>query len=226
VIRRFGGPGMHGVGGIPFAAMGGIGQGAANWWEAGGASGCLAAYQPKGAADYASSKVNLANPGTYDAYEGIAPAWAADRGWIFDGTMCLLTGIMPALTYTIIARFANVNPPANNYILAAYDNVNAMAINEGNYGKRMWWRGSTMFWNGSSVASGVQALANRDAYMDGVFIDTLADAGSAPTTQLVLGAFHDGAWGGMEGDILAAAIYDHGLTSGKILAVTTAVNVI
>jgi len=29
MIRRFGGPGMHGVGGIPFAAMGGIGQGAA-----------------------------------------------------------------------------------------------------------------------------------------------------------------------------------------------------
>jgi len=50
VIRRFGGPGMHGVGGIPFAAMGGgIGQGAANgllnnliaYWPGDEASGNL-----------------------------------------------------------------------------------------------------------------------------------------------------------------------------------------
>ncbi len=42
------------------------------WWLAGGipAENCIAAYQPKGAASYAASKVNLANPGTYDAYEG------------------------------------------------------------------------------------------------------------------------------------------------------------
>jgi len=61
---------------------------AIDWWLAGGinAANCIAAYQPIGAADYATSKVNLANPGTYDAYEGTAPDWSAVTGWTFDST--------------------------------------------------------------------------------------------------------------------------------------------
>jgi len=38
------------------------------WWLAGNINpaNCVAAYQAKGAANLASAKVNLANPGTYD----------------------------------------------------------------------------------------------------------------------------------------------------------------
>ncbi len=45
---------------------------ASTWWDNNGAiSGCVAAYQPKGAADLAASYVNLANSGTYNAAPGV-----------------------------------------------------------------------------------------------------------------------------------------------------------
>ena len=53
----------------------------ANWWQSGGASGCVAAYQAKGAANYAASLVNLANPGTLDLTIAVAPSWTAAAGW-------------------------------------------------------------------------------------------------------------------------------------------------
>lgn len=64
---------------------------AANWYD-----GLTVAYQPKGAVSYAASKVNLANPGTYDAGDGTAyPSWSA-VGWATDGaTQYLTTGITP-----------------------------------------------------------------------------------------------------------------------------------
>lgn len=67
------------------------------WWLAGGipAANCIAAYQPKRAASYAASKVNLANPGTYDATEGVAPSWSSAVGWTFNGSSQYLdTGIV------------------------------------------------------------------------------------------------------------------------------------
>ena len=60
-------------------------QSSANWWEAGGATGAVAVYQPIGAASLAASYVNLANPGTYDAAPGVAPTWAS-AGWTSNGT--------------------------------------------------------------------------------------------------------------------------------------------
>lgn len=78
------------------------------WWTAGGATGCVAAYQPIGAASLAASYVNLANPGTYDLAVGggaSAPAFDAATGWGFDGTnRWLATGISPAQPLTILVR--------------------------------------------------------------------------------------------------------------------------
>jgi hypothetical protein len=64
------------------------------WYLAGGvyAANCVAAYQAKGAADYATSKVNLANPGTHDLTDGVAPAFSDATGWTFDGVTNYLTG--------------------------------------------------------------------------------------------------------------------------------------
>lgn len=61
---------------------------AGDWWLSGGIDpdDCVAAYQPKGAASYAASKVNLANPGTYDIDSGADPDWDASYGWNFNGT--------------------------------------------------------------------------------------------------------------------------------------------
>jgi hypothetical protein len=87
----------------------------ADWWLSGGisAANCIAAYQPKGAVSYAASKVNLANPGTYNATEGTAPAFDTAVGWTFNGTtMFLETGIVPDLSaqaWSVIVRSKNRN---------------------------------------------------------------------------------------------------------------------
>jgi hypothetical protein len=84
---------------------------ASNWWEAGGATGCVAAYQPKGAASYAASLVNLANPGTYNLTETAAsPIWDAAVGWTFVPAMDdarLAMGISVSSGYTAICRHDN-----------------------------------------------------------------------------------------------------------------------
>lgn len=60
---------------------------ASGWWDNDGAiAGCVAAYAPVGAADLASSYVNLVTPGTYDAAPGVAPTWDAATGWTFNGS--------------------------------------------------------------------------------------------------------------------------------------------
>jgi hypothetical protein len=80
-----------------------------NWWEEGGATGCVAAYQPKGAASLAASYTNLANPGTYDAAPGTAPSWSSGNGWEFDSasSQYLTTGVNPTISYSMLIRFSN-----------------------------------------------------------------------------------------------------------------------
>lgn len=63
----------------------GVAVAASNWWEVAGKT-CVAAYQAKGAASYAASKVNLAGAGTYDLVDGTTyPTWDTALGWICNG---------------------------------------------------------------------------------------------------------------------------------------------
>ncbi len=81
------------------------------WWLAGGIpqSACVAAYQPKGAASYAASLVNLANPGTYNAAAGNAPDWDASNGWMFvkANSNYLKTNINPVDGWSVTVRYSN-----------------------------------------------------------------------------------------------------------------------
>ena len=69
----------------------------APWYLSGGvsAANCIAAYQPIGAVDYAGSKVNLANLGTYDANnEGThVPTWDVTTKWNTHHNLWMKTGI-------------------------------------------------------------------------------------------------------------------------------------
>ena len=70
---------------------------------------CIAAYQPKGAADLAASYVNLITPGTYNAAPGTAPTFDAATGWTFNGsTQYLTTGVVPASGYSMLVRVADM----------------------------------------------------------------------------------------------------------------------
>ncbi len=83
---------------------------ASGWWDNNGAiSGCVAAYQPIGAASLAASYSNLANPGTYDCtvFAGhTAPTFATETGWTFDGgNHTLKTNVTnPGAWWSCIAR--------------------------------------------------------------------------------------------------------------------------
>jgi len=86
------------------AVMGG-GAAPAPWWFIAGQT-CVAAWQPIGAANLAASYINLANPGTFDAFPGTAPGWAVGVGWQANGTtQYLRTGVIPgSLTWSFFIR--------------------------------------------------------------------------------------------------------------------------
>jgi hypothetical protein len=86
------------------------------WYLAGGVdpANCVAAYQAKGAADYATSKVNLANPGTHDLIDGTsAPAFDTATGWTFDG----------ATTYLVSDLGSNNIGEGNGSFIARYSGL-------------------------------------------------------------------------------------------------------
>lgn len=61
-----------------------------DWWLGGGlidSGDVVAAYRAIGAASQAASKVNLANPGTFDLSDGAStPTWNATDGWVWAGS--------------------------------------------------------------------------------------------------------------------------------------------
>ena len=97
---------------------------ASGWWDADGTiSGCVAAYQPIGAASLAASYSNLQNPGTYDAAPGTAPTFLAATGWTFNAAtpQYLNTGVVPSsLNWTVIVRYSG-----NNSLVAQVGAVSA-----------------------------------------------------------------------------------------------------
>lgn len=193
------------------------------WWLAGGipSSACVAAYQPVGASDYVASKVNLANPGTYNANdEGThAMAWASGTGWAGGAGTYLLTGIVPNLTYSAILRFID----------GAYSAVNVPLIASSGTSNRLGFYFAT---NGIRCYSG--ASITKDARMAGVlcvtgrefFIDAVSNgsvsSGGAPTAGFWIGDIAGS--NPFLGKILACAIYNTTITSGQVTALTNAMN--
>lgn len=101
---------------VPMAPM----SAAASWWLSGGisAANCIAAYAAKGAASYAESKINLANPGTYNLTDGVAyPTWDAVNGWNFTSvTTRILNSTIPfADGWSIIVRGHAVGSGGGSY---------------------------------------------------------------------------------------------------------------
>ena len=129
----------------------------------------LQAYQPKGAVDYATSKINLANPGTYDAADGANfPTWNNVNGWIFDGiNQFLTTGVVPAAGWSAIVRFSNVTN--NFYIFGGTGDESATLSIIPSFSDN-----KVYYYNGGFVAvapgllSGTLGVTGTDAYRNGV----------------------------------------------------------
>ena len=191
---------------------------AATWWTAGGATGAVAVYQPKGAASLAASYSNLANPGTYDAAPGTAPTWDATNGWIFNGTsQYLTTGVTVTQSYTMAVVFTGA-PSAVQVIIghfgALYSRIIPNRPTSGvGYGQTYVTPGLT---------AGVLLLAGQNGYRNGSLDTSTAVIGSG-TAQPYIGAQNQsGPVAYYGGKVQAAAIWDNVLGSTAAAAVSAA----
>lgn len=189
----------------------------AGWWEVSGKT-CVAVYQPKGAASYAASLVNLANPGTYDAAAGVAPTWAAGTGWTFDGTDDLLSNtVRLAYNYTVLVQLANWT--GATCLSTSTDDWQVYP--NGSYGTKIsLLHGGTWNEKAPNLQTGNIGIVADDLYRDGA----LDQAGTSGWTGTSAGDFLIGRAGLMygAGSLLALVIYSDTLTAGEVAAVSAA----
>ena len=203
----------------------------APWYLSGGvaAANCLAAYKAIGAADIATSYVNLAKPGTYDLTTSDAPTFAAATGWTFNGTSQFLdTGVVPATGYSVQIRFTDCENVTNASMFGQVKtNANFYLVPPGDGG------GNVKYYSGRGVAaapqmlSGIMGMAGQQGYRNGV-PDGAAMASWLDTATLscYIGAYNTA--GGPNwlyvptSKIQACAIYNTILTDAQMLAVSNA----
>jgi hypothetical protein len=209
------------------------------WYLAGGVdpANCVAAYQAKGAADYATSKVNLANPGTYDAYQDLpaaVPDWNVNTGWKcgYDAGVStyVKTGYTPPSngSHSLVVRYSyDILPPD----LRTYP---GLAIDSGpGFGFGVWvtvehvqyFNGNTVVGSAVSPNSGVVAVAGNSGYINGVIDAQGIASDSGIDYELFIGGANiDTA--AIVGDIVlyiqAAAFYSAVITAEQVAAITTA----
>ena len=164
--------------------------GGAKWWQVPGAT-CIAAYQPKGAADLAASYVNLANPGTYNAAPGVAPTLGAN-GWVFNGsTQYLLSGVLiNGSTHSVVARFSGAT--TSNALFGVLRSGMAYVVFPYNGASSINWQlttgtaGTTV---APAAASGVLAMIpGHGGYRNGVIDIALAGVAVTASAPLAIGA--------------------------------------
>lgn len=196
--------------------------GGENWWEAGGTTGVVAAYQPKGAADYAASKINIANPGIFNATDGSAAGWNISTGWIFGSGRYLVTGIIPLSTWTALIRCDMITDPIALFGISAASSLFRVYANFG--GQAYYGNGDqTPFSPGFS--SGVIGFSGLLAYRNGVFDGTISGVGYAGTLlDVFIGCQNeDGTPSAFSTNSTQAfVIYNNTLSAPKIAAVSAA----
>jgi hypothetical protein len=215
------------------------------WWLSGGisAANCIAAYQPKGAATYAASKINLANPGTYNAVDGAAyPTWDGTNGWKFDAasSQYLTTGMpFPSdCTTSSIIRITNCLDTASNmYIYGGRIGGNIHGIQPTIADAFITYHNS--YYTGTNKTppaptSCVLCMAGAYAYRDGVEEGITLVEGAQPTTPITAIAIGADAYdsGGIiyedyyTGYIQAISFYNTVLSQGQVTALVTAMNLL
>lgn len=218
----------------------------AGWWIVAGQT-CVAAYQPKGAADLAASYVNLANPGVLDLSASAGTVtFATATGWTFDGTTSLKTAGTTTLTitHTLAVRF--VTPASwtqQTPILISMRQASPIRTFDfvprhqslANKGHLQAYNGS---W-GTLQTSGVLSMNTGYVFVGTMAANALAiylngspDASGAGLASIdgtvKIGIGNSAASNDpnqyMQGSVQAAAIYSGTLSAGEIASLTTAMN--
>ena len=199
------------------------------WWDLNGAiTSCVAAYQPKGAADYAASKVNLANPGTNDLTTTDAPTWNATDGWIFNGSKFLDTAIVPAAAnWSMIVRFSNGSTGTYTAVGMWQETIgNRFYLRPQHFSaNHIYGYGSAANFVSGALTSGVMAMAGVKSYLNGSPEADGSGTWSAGTNwSIYIGGSHNNAGlaYGFIGYIQAVAIYNAQISAANVAALTTA----
>ncbi|NLS77353.1 MAG: hypothetical protein GXY76_08860 [Chloroflexi bacterium] len=197
----------------------------------------VAAYRAIGADSLEASKVNLANPGTYDLTAPVgftSPLWSKERGWYrAAGTDLWEIGVLAHSSWSFVLRVHN--SPTGLYQFACgtdktTNTSDAMAVIPnyvpGSYG--------TAFFNTKraitvpeGTASGTVGIANQRCYRNGLHVATI-EVNFTPTNYtrpFFLFSVNRGAVSQVNsywGDILAFSLYSGTLDDTQMLAVSTA----
>ncbi|MEI6327367.1 MAG: prepilin-type N-terminal cleavage/methylation domain-containing protein [Candidatus Roizmanbacteria bacterium] len=200
-----------------------------NWWLAGGVNpvNAVGVYQAKGAADYAASKVNLANPGTYDLTDGVAPTWASGTGWIFNGSQYLITGIVPVTTYSMIVRWTRsaftYGWLAGSYYSATDKRFSLFLPGTGALIKEYGNGQYALPASSDALTSGVMAVTNV-GYLNGA-LDFASPLTPFASFNLPIGiGIMNGFSTKFLGNIQATSIYNSTLTAAQVAAISAAMN--
>ncbi len=209
--------------------------GGGNWWEAGGTTGCVRAYKPKGAASYAASKSNLVSPGTGDATEPTAnvPTWNTSTGWSFDGAFAtnqvLSTGVaLGNGSVTMILQFTGA-------VSAPFSIFTGYIIGGGYFYFGAFGGSGDGFSNGPNPEdvscsvgrpAGNFAIAGLDGYLNGSVVGTDAGPIAANLNSPVFigdaGSLGSPAGRGAAFTCVAYAIYSGILNATQVAAVASA----
>lgn len=202
------------------------------WYLSGGISAinCIGAYQGKGAASYDASKINLANPGTYDLIDtGHVPStWSSDNGWSGETGKYLATGITPLKTWTIAVRYANHSAGTFAGSKNGTTWSHFIGYSGGTPGKPLrFYNGvgtGTYYIDYADDGTSTCVLSGRKHYQDGTPLGTINDSDYTQDIAMVLlGRMNNTTFEApLVGNLLACAIYDISLNDTQVAALTTA----
>lgn len=204
-----------------------------SWWLEGdiNPTNVKAAYQAENVASYADSKINLANPGTYNLTESGVPSWTSNGGWHFDGTTSLRTGITPPanenVNWTLICRFDNTEGSSSFGLMFGINNGAGQCLGITSYDpvidRHSYFNGTGPSRVGARITTlGTMAVAGGNQYLDGNSDGNFTPvATSFSGYAIFLGKGDYDTW---IGDILSCATYDIILTANQVAKITDAMN--
>jgi len=215
--------------------MGARGAGAPGWWDPNNEGLCVwSAYQPKGAASFAASLVDLSGNGNNAGDPGGAntPGWDAVNGWTFVSVNAeyLTTTFVPQndQSQSMLGQFTNYGFAAAQYLCGCRGG--APTIDRWYIGMRLV-AADIYYGNGGvsnvtpTIAAGNVGVAGNSGYRNGVAEGGAIGAyGVAPTQPLYIGSANIGGGpvGPIDASIQAFVVYDCTLTAPQMLAVATA----
>lgn len=207
------------------------------WYLAGGvlAADCIAAYQAVGVGSLERSKVNLANPGTYDLTVPSGqtePDWSSTTGWTGTGKY-YDTGIIPdSLTLSMIVRFSGAadSDDSNGLLgVTSSDYLHPFLLHPRRAaGLNTFGNGTGSATLGPAILYGTLALSLR-TYVNGVpgASDWTRGASSYPYSEGIWlrGIKREGGavYRGFNGNFIAASFYNRLITTAEVEALHAAI---